>query len=549
MIHTSRRPLGARSLVVITTVALSGVVPQLGAGREARADGPVRPRAGRYYPPTHRIAGPRRPVRPVHRTRRHVRPQVAKVSIDTRSPGAAVLPGKVYNWPFVVRNRGTVRADAVTFSAPLSGTLQFVSAQQHCSFKDAAAVCQLGSLKPGESKAGVVTAMVADKAPGGLPIDNDALVKWHTAPANKEGLATAAFPEVKVADTADVSVVKGAPAMVRPGQRVPYQITVANNGPTAARNVTLISTSIPALNQAAPGCSGQRPRNGAQQGAPDGGHAGGQDDPVGDGQLGGPGRPRGGTQAGGVQAGGGHAGGVQAGGGQAGGVQAGGTQAGGTQAGGGHAGGQGGPVGDGQLGGPGRPRGGTQAGGTQAGGTQAGGVQAGGGHAGGTQAGGGHAGGQGDGVDGNGQGRGPDRGQGDASPGGAPGLVCDIGTLQPGETRAIKINAEARTALKPGTVIQAPSQVTTTTIDNNLANNHADVRTTVAAPPAPPAPHTPPALQAPPVRQVASRAGPGGVTGLPSTGAPIREMMHLVVVLLGMGLIFYRFGRSRRRER
>jgi uncharacterized repeat protein (TIGR01451 family) len=346
---------------------------------------------------------------------------------------APVLPGKVYRWPFVVRNRGNVRADAVTFAAPLSASLQFVSAQQNCSFKDTAAVCQLGSLRPGESKAGVVTAMVADKAPGGQPIDNDALVRWRSTPAQKEGRATAAFPEVKVADTADVSVVKGAPAVVQPGQRVPYQIIVANNGPTAARNVMLTSTSVPVLNLAAPDCTSSRAPGDSGQGS---------------GQGSGPG-----------------------GNGQGGGA-----------------------AGSGNL------------------------ADAGG----------------------NGQGAADDLGYAPA-PGSAPGLVCQIGTLQPGETRKIMVNAGARAALRPGTVIQAPSQVTTSTIDADLSNNHADVRTTVGAPAV--------------ARQVVRRSAPRGLGGargpgaLPSTGAPIGELMHVVIVLLGMGLIFYRVGRRRRGHR
>jgi hypothetical protein len=37
------------------------------------------------------------------------------------------------------------------------------------------------------------------------------------------------------------------------------------------------------------------------------------------------------------------------------------------------------------------------------------------------------------------------------------------------------------------------------------------------------------------------------MTGLPNTGAPTEELLHLVIVLLGTGLILYRVGRSRRR--
>jgi hypothetical protein len=38
------------------------------------------------------------------------------------------------------------------------------------------------------------------------------------------------------------------------------------------------------------------------------------------------------------------------------------------------------------------------------------------------------------------------------------------------------------------------------------------------------------------------------MTGLPNTGAPTKELLHLVIVLLGTGLILYRVGRSRRRR-
>ncbi|MGI8333162.1 hypothetical protein ACRYCC_24680 [Actinomadura scrupuli] len=437
MIHTSRRPRGARSLVVITSAALAGVVPLFGSAHEASADGPVRPRVRHHAVPTHRFARPRQFPRPgelgrpgrfgrpgghAHRAR-NTQAQFAKVSIDTRAPAAPILPGKVYHWPFVVKNRGPVRADSVTFAAPLHGSLQFVSAQQNCSFKDSAAVCQLGSLNPGESKAGVVTALVGDKTPGGQPIDGNALVKWQNTAAKKEGRTTAAWPEVQVADTADVSVVKGGPAVVRPGQRVPYQITVANLGPTAAKNVRLTSTSVPVLAQASDDCAVPR--------------------------------------------------GLQ---------------------------------GPGQLGGP-REQ--------------------------------------------------PDQGQG----AGAPGLVCDIGTLKPGETRAIRINAQARQELEPGTVIQAPSHVTTSTIDNDLSNNHADARTKVASAPVRErvVPHSVPGA-APGSPGSGTPGSPGAGSGpgttpgagrgseLPDTGAPISQMLHLVVVLLGVGLILHRMGRSRRTQ-
>ncbi|MCW2918795.1 MAG: conserved repeat domain protein [Actinomycetia bacterium] len=494
MIHTSRRTHGARSLVVLAVVALFGVVQLPGSSHEARADGPVRHRAIRHFVPTHRIARHGWPThriaqhrwpthsRPTHR--RHVRPEVAKVSINTRAPSVPIVPGKVYSWPFTVRNRGPVRADAVTFRAPLPGSLQFVSAQQNCSFKDNAAICELGSLKSGEGKVGVINALVGDKTPAGQPIDSAALATWHSTPENKEGRASAPFPQVKVADTADVSVVKDGPPVIRTGERIPYNVTVANNGPTPARNVVLTSTSTPFLTQDGSACTSQNAQGNGQVAAQGIGQANGQ--------------------------------------------------------------------GNGQ---------------------------------------------------GRGQGNGPNNGLGDAAPGEAQGLVCDIGTLQPGETRAIKINAQARSQLKPGTLIQAPSHVTTSTIDTNEANNHANSQTKVTAIPEARtvfksgpgcgfAPGSAPGSAlgsgpgsgsghgsgsgsghgsgsgpgsgsehgsgsghgpgcgpgSGPGSGYGPGSGPQGMTGLPNTGAPTTELLHLVIVLLGTGLILYRVGRSRRRR-
>jgi uncharacterized repeat protein (TIGR01451 family) len=131
--------------------------------------------------------------------------------------------------------------------------------------------------------------------------------------------------------------------------------------------------------------------------------------------------------------------------------------------------------------------------------------------------------------------------------GGTPeaGLVCTLGDMAPGtaQTLAFKVRPTAR----PGAVVRAPAQVSTSTIELQTANNSASANTRVSARPVT---HVARA----PVPSKARAEAPGGapskgITELPRTGAPNRFSADLALGLIGVGLILYRLGRPRRARR
>jgi uncharacterized repeat protein (TIGR01451 family) len=228
MIHSSRRPRGVRSLVVLTATALLGVVPLIGSGDTARADGPVGSGGERH---ANKGGAP-------YRNRSH---RAAKLVATTNGPAGPLLPGQTYSWPFAVTNKGSMGVKNVTFAAPLPKSLAFVSGQQNCSWQGTMAVCQLGALKRGQTKTGMLTAKVAPKAPGGQTISAKARVSWAHSPKAKRAVVT--FPKVKVAQLTDVAVTKTGPEQVQPGVPIPYKVTVTNRGTIPARLVVLRDTA------------------------------------------------------------------------------------------------------------------------------------------------------------------------------------------------------------------------------------------------------------------------------------------------------------------
>lgn len=413
MIHNTRRRVAARSLVVLTAVALPGVVPLLTAVDSASADGPVRAGAKRHYKTAKgRTAHGRRggsahhkiKIRPGGHLLGGRRPAQATISLGTSSPGVPVLPGRTYNWPFSVTNSGPVAAAPVTFTAPLPKSLEFVSAEQNCSFKGSMAVCELGAMKPGETKMGMVTAKVSREAKPREAIGGTAAVTWGRSRVAR------AFPQVNVAETADVAVTKAGPALVRPGAVVPYEIKVRNQGSAIAQNVMLtdiVKAKAPVeVVDSGVGCS--------QRGA---------------------------------------------------------------------------------------------------------------------------------------------------------GTVCNVGALSIGQERTVSLRVRLGPSIKPGTVIQAPAKVTTSTVELNVANNEANVRTKVRGGP------YKPGITVVKSRKLSEKANSGltrsrgGLTGsragarpplggpptrgaaeLPRTGVESSLLTDVALGLVGTGLILLRLGRRRSRR-
>jgi uncharacterized repeat protein (TIGR01451 family) len=356
----------------------------------------------------------------------------AKLVASTSGPGVPVLPGETYSWPFAVTNKGPARAGNVTFVAPLPKTLEFVSGQQNCSWQGTMAVCHLGALKRGQTKAGTITAKVAAKVPAGQTIANRAQLSWYNAPRTKK--ARVVFPEVRVAETTDISVTKAGPKKVRPGVPIRYEVTVHNNGTAPAKLVVLRDSAAIGVHSAGACNSVRREQSETDSAAAPRCNRG----------L----APKAGP-----------------------------------------------PV---KL----------------------------------------------------------VKGAAACRPGGVGGgLVCSLGTLAPGTKKSLTFNVKPK--IKPGESVNAPSQVSTATIETTTANNSAVVRTKAIAPYAAKAQTRVRGKKAPsnvpskaPSREmveVPRQGAPGkGMVELPDTGIPAKPFVDLALGLIGLGLILYRVGRPRR---
>lgn len=213
---------GTRGLVVLAIGSCFALMP---GHRSAHADGQIGHEAHRYY-----------------QKARH-RHQKAKVTVATGAPTGEIRPGGTYNWPYSVTNKGPVAAKAVTFATLPNQNLKVVSGGQECVWQGPGKlVCRLGGLKKGETKSGIMTATVAPNAAPGSTLASPVTVSWHNSPEAQSSAAS--FPPVKVVPATDLAVVNKAPRSVRPGQAIPYQVTVTNKGASPAQNV-VVRNSLP----------------------------------------------------------------------------------------------------------------------------------------------------------------------------------------------------------------------------------------------------------------------------------------------------------------
>jgi hypothetical protein len=228
MIHITRRRFGARSLMVVPVLVLLATVPAFAPGADVRTGAWAEARAG--------IASGRHhaPVLQVKAAEKRSSER-AGIILDIDAPNAPILPGKTYEWPFSVTNRGADKIDHVTFAAPLSKHLDFVQGQDDCSWQREMAVCELGAMQHGQTKTGVLTAKVDADACEGDTIGGRGTVTWGNP--SDHGKVEAAFPKVDVVEAADLAVAGKAPQEVQPGDTVPYEITVVNRGTVTAEHV------------------------------------------------------------------------------------------------------------------------------------------------------------------------------------------------------------------------------------------------------------------------------------------------------------------------
>jgi uncharacterized repeat protein (TIGR01451 family) len=146
-------------------------------------------------------------------------PDPAKLTLTKTVNRDLLRPGEVATYTLTVTNTGGTAARNITLNDSLPAGLR------------GDAVAQTFDLEPGASKVVTVSATVADDASGTLT--NTARVTWSGDPLQ-------ASAQVRVQPVVDLAVTKSVtPSSVQVGEGATYTMTVTNNGPSTATNVTL----------------------------------------------------------------------------------------------------------------------------------------------------------------------------------------------------------------------------------------------------------------------------------------------------------------------
>ncbi|MDN5762273.1 MAG: DUF11 domain-containing protein [Microlunatus sp.] len=172
--------------------------------------------------------------------------QASGVSV-VKTPGAAtVTPGQEVSWTVRVRNAGPSLARDVQVSdaVPAGMTGIEVTAPEGVDCETGAAVrCDIGNLRVGAG-AEVELTLTGTLNPDyeASSLSNTAVVT--TATADPDGSDNSSTAISQVVAGADLSVTKTGPATVTAGDRISWEVTVSNDGPSTARDV-VVSDTVP----------------------------------------------------------------------------------------------------------------------------------------------------------------------------------------------------------------------------------------------------------------------------------------------------------------
>jgi len=164
--------------------------------------------------------------------------ELSKTAPDT------IHAGGTMNYTLQVRNRGALDASGVTLTDDLPPEVDFDSAtpsQGTCSYNSGnhRVTCDLGGLVNGAS-ATVAIAVTVPPQHVDQVLTNEASVSANENDWNQDNDSDSA--PTTVTPSADLSVAKSGPATVNAGEQLSYQITVRNDGPNYADDVTLTDT-------------------------------------------------------------------------------------------------------------------------------------------------------------------------------------------------------------------------------------------------------------------------------------------------------------------
>ncbi len=157
--------------------------------------------------------------------------------VVTKTGAAAATAGSDVTYTITVTNGGPSDATSVSLTDTLPAQTTFVSMTQTTgpAFTCVATTCTIATLSPGATATFELVVTIAPNATG--TIDNTATVTSTTPdpiPANNSATAS-----TTVGANADLIVTKTGAAAATAGTDVTYTVTVSNNGPSDAMNVTL----------------------------------------------------------------------------------------------------------------------------------------------------------------------------------------------------------------------------------------------------------------------------------------------------------------------
>ena len=160
--------------------------------------------------------------------------QDADVAISMTAPSTVVV-GQNLAYTVIVTNNGPSTAENVVVADPTPAGLSFVSNSGACTTPFP---CVLGTLAPGASQTFTSTRSVAVNLPEG-PISNTATVSSSTADSSSGNNSATATTTVMHEAALSITVT-GPASREAGGANIVYTITVANNGPSDAANVSVV---------------------------------------------------------------------------------------------------------------------------------------------------------------------------------------------------------------------------------------------------------------------------------------------------------------------
>jgi uncharacterized repeat protein (TIGR01451 family) len=177
-----------------------------------------------------------------------VAPETADLSITKAGP-ADIGPNGTYSYTLTATNHGPDTASDVVVTDPTDPSLVTVtSVPAGCTEAGGTVTCPVGTLAAGDSRTFTITVQVN---PGvrGVVIPNCAQDHTSTEDPDLDNNQSCVNTAVSLTNPpqSDITVVKHGPAVVHPGGTITYTVDVTNNGPDNAAAVVITDQVPPSL--------------------------------------------------------------------------------------------------------------------------------------------------------------------------------------------------------------------------------------------------------------------------------------------------------------